>query len=177
MRWAALWLDGARHVGRARRELQGMWLARSSRLFLSALRLCERRRHLGSSLMVIRITSMVLSLAGLLALVLGLFFWTGSAMNLLSLHMLLGLLAVCALWIIGVAQALLPSGSWMIAAATIIVGGLMIVLGLIQTSLMVGDFHWLVQIIHLLLGLLTIGMGHMAAARARKTSSPQRQMK
>ncbi|HEY1236552.1 MAG TPA: hypothetical protein VGH22_24460 [Candidatus Binatia bacterium] len=98
-------------------------------------------------------------------------------MNLLSLHMLLGLLAVCALWIIGVAQALLPSGSWMIAAATIIVGGLMIVLGLIQTSLMVGDFHWLVQIIHLLLGLLTIGMGHMAAARARKTSSPQRQMK
>lgn len=120
--------------------------------------------------MVIRIASMVLSLAGLLALILGLLFWTGSAVNLLSLHMLLGLLAVGALWIIGVAQALLPSGSWMIALVAIIVGGLMIVLGLTQTSLMVGDFHWVVRIIHLLLGLLTIGIGHMAAARARKHS-------
>ena len=118
--------------------------------------------------MVIRIASMVLSLAGLLALILGLLFWTGSAVNLLSLHMLLGLLAVGALWIIGVAQALLPSGSWMIAVLAIIVGGLMLVLGLTQTSLMVGDVHWVVRIIHLLLGLLTIGMGHMAAARARK---------
>ena len=121
--------------------------------------------------MVIRISSMVLSLAGVLALILGLLFWAGSAVNLLSLHMLLGLLAVGALWIIGVAQAFLPSGSWMITAVAIIVGGLMIILGLTQTSLMVGDFHWFVRIIHLLLGLLTIGMGHMAAARARKVSS------
>jgi hypothetical protein len=120
--------------------------------------------------MVIRITSTVLSFAGLLALILGLLFWAGSALNLLSLHMLLGLLAVGALWVIGVAQALLPSGSWTIAALTIIVGGLMIALGLTQTSLVVGDFHWLVRIIHLLLGLLTIGMGHMAVSRSRKHS-------
>ena len=153
-----------------------MRLARSSRLFLSALRLCQRRRHLGyRSLMVIRITSMVLSLAGLLALILGLLFWAGSALSLLSLHMLLGLLAVGALWIIGVAQALLPSGSWAVAALTIMVGGLMIALGLTQTSLMSGDFHWVVRIIHLLVGLLTIGMGHMAAARARKISSSKSQ--
>ena len=125
--------------------------------------------------MVIRITSMVLSLAGLLALILGLLFWAGRALSLLSLHMLLGLLAVGALWIIGVAQALLPSGSWTIAALTIMVGGLMIALGLTQTSLMAGDFHWVVRIIHLLVGLLTIGMGHMAAARAGKISSSKTQ--
>jgi hypothetical protein len=89
--------------------------------------------------------------------------------------MLLGLLAVGALWIIGVAQALLPSGSWTIAALTIMVGGLMIALGLTQTSLMAGDFHWVVRIIHLLVGLLTIGMGHMAAARAGKISSSKTQ--
>ena len=118
--------------------------------------------------MVIRISSLVLSLAGLLALILGLLFWTGSALNLVSLHMLLGLVAVGALWIVGVAQALAPSGSWMIAFVSIIVGGLMIALGLTQSSLMVGEFHWLIQVIHLLLGLFTIGIGHMAAARARK---------
>jgi hypothetical protein len=120
--------------------------------------------------MAIRIASMVLSLAGLLALILGLLFWTGSALNLVSLHMLLGFLAVGALWIVGVAQALTRSGSWIIAIVAIVVGALMVVLGLIQSSLMVGEFHWVIRIVHLLLGLLTIGMGHMAAARSRKHS-------
>jgi hypothetical protein len=121
--------------------------------------------------MVIRIASMALSLAGLLALILGLLFWTGSALNLLSLHMLLGLLAVGALWIVGIAQAVADSGSWMIAALAIVIGALMIVLGLTQSSLMVGEFHWVVRVAHLLLGLLTIGIGHMAAARAKKNPS------
>jgi hypothetical protein len=120
--------------------------------------------------MAIRIASMVLSLTGLLALILGLLFWTGSALNLVSLHMLLGFLAVGALWIVGVAQALTRSGSWIIATVAIIVGALMVVLGLIQASLMVGEFHWVIRIVHLLLGLLTIGMGHIAAARSRKHS-------
>jgi len=149
-----------------------MRLARSSRLYLSALRLCESGRRLGYSYgMVIRIASMVLSLAGLLALILGLLFWSDSALNLLSLHMLLGLVAVGALWIIGVAQALGHSGSWIVAAVAITVGALMVGLGLTQSSLMLGEFHWVIRIIHLLLGLLTIGIGHMAAARSRKHSS------
>ena len=171
MRRPSLWFDGARHVGRAGGQLQRMRLARSSRLHLSALRLCESGRPLGYSYaMVIRIASMVLSLAGLLALILGLLFWTGSALNLVSLHMLLGFLAVGALWIIGVAQAFGHSGSWIIALVSIIVGGLMLFLGLTQSSLMMGEFHWVIRVIHLLLGLLTIGMGHMAAARSRKHS-------
>lgn len=120
--------------------------------------------------MLIRIASMVLSLAGLLALILGLLFWTGSALNLVSLHMLLGFLAVGALWIIGVAQALAYSGSWMIALVSMIIGALMLFLGLTQSSLMMGEFHWVIRIIHLLLGVLTIGFGHMAAARYRKHS-------
>jgi len=128
------------------------------------------RRGVSSKAMAIRIASMVLSLAGLLALILGLLFWTGSALNLVSLHMLLGFLAVGALWIVGVAQALTRSGSWIIAIVAIVVGALMVVLGLIQSSLMMGEFHWVIRIVHLLLGLLTIGMGHMAAARSRKHS-------
>jgi hypothetical protein len=34
--------------------------------------------------------------------------------------------------------------------------------------LMVGDFHWLVEVLHLFLGILTIGLGHIGAARYRK---------
>ena len=118
--------------------------------------------------MVIRIASVVLSLAGILALILGLFFWFGAALNLASMHMLLGLLAVGALWVIGIAQALSKGGSWILAAVVLIVGALTAGLGMIQSSLLVGNFHWVIQIVHLVLGILTIGLGHMGAARHRK---------
>ena len=120
--------------------------------------------------MVIRISSAVLSLAGLLALILGLLFWTGVALNLMQMHMLLGLLAVGALLVIGIGQAFSKGGSWIIAAGTLVVGAAMIMIGMMQASLMVGEFHWIIQVIHLVLGLLTIGMGHMGAARYRKSS-------
>ncbi len=117
--------------------------------------------------MVIRIASAVLTLAGLLALISGLLFWTGTALNLMSFHMLLGFLAIGALWVIGVAQVFAPRGSWIIAACALIVGAVMIVIGMTQSSLLIGRFHWVIQVIHLVLGLLTIGIGHMAAARSR----------
>ena len=121
--------------------------------------------------MLIRIASAVLTLAGLLALISGLLFWTGTALNLLALHMLLGFLAVGALWVIGFAQVFAPRGSWIIAASALIIGAAMIVIGMTQSSLLVGEFHWVIQVIHLALGLLTIGIGHLAAARYPKASA------
>ena len=117
--------------------------------------------------MLIRIASIVLSLAGLFSLILGLLFWAGTALNLMSMHMLLGLLSVGALWLIGVAQACAEGGSWTIAAAALLVGALTLLLGLYQASLLVGDFHWVIRVTHLVLGILTIGMGHMAASRSK----------
>ena len=121
--------------------------------------------------MVIRIASVVLSFAGLLALILGLLIWTASAVNLIQMHMLLGLLAVGALWVIGISQALSKGGSWSIAAFALVVGAAMIILGMNQSALMIGPFHWVIQIVHLVLGLLVIGLGHMGAARYRKGAS------
>jgi hypothetical protein len=118
--------------------------------------------------MAIRIASVVLSFAGLLALIMGLLVWTNSAPNLVQMHMLLGLLAVGALWFIGIGQAFSKSGSWLIAACALVVGAAMIILGLNQSALMLGPSHWVIQIVHLVLGLLVIGIGHMGAARYRK---------
>jgi hypothetical protein len=118
--------------------------------------------------MVIRIASVVLSLCGSLALLLGLLLWSNMAPNLIQMHMLLGFLAVGALWVIGVAQAFAKGGSWIVAALALIVGVAMISLGMTQSSLMVGEFHWVIQVLHLLLGLLVIGIGHMGAARYRR---------
>ena len=118
--------------------------------------------------MVIRIASAVMSLAGLLALVSGLLFWTGTALDWIQLHMLLGFLTVGALWVVAIGQVLATNGSWVIVAAAVAVGAATIVLGMTQASLMVGDFHWLVEVLHLFLGILTIGLGHIGAARYRK---------
>ncbi len=121
--------------------------------------------------MVIRTASVVLSLAGLLALILGLLLWTGAALNLLSMHMLVGLLAVGALCVIGIAQAFANRGSWVIAISALTVGALTLVIGMIQATLMVGELHWVVQVVHVVLGILTIGVGHIGVARYRKGSA------
>jgi hypothetical protein len=121
--------------------------------------------------MVIRIASVVLSFAGLLALILGLLVWTNHGLSLIQMHMLLGLLAVGALWVIAIGQAFSRGGSWFIAASALVVGAAMIAVGLTQSGLMPGAFHWLIQVLHLVLGLLVIGLGHIGAARYRKGST------
>ena len=118
--------------------------------------------------MLIRYASALLTVAGALALILGLLFWFGVASNLISMHMLLGFLTVGALWVIAIGQVLSPGGSWIIAIGALVVGALTVALGLYQSSILTGAAHWVVQVFHLLLGLLTIGLGHMAAARARR---------
>jgi uncharacterized membrane protein len=118
--------------------------------------------------MVIRIASIVLSAAGGLALILGLLYWIDGALNLITMHMMLGLLAVGALWVVGIAQAFAKGGSWLIAACAVVVGAITLIIGMVQSSLMVGDFHWVMRLIHLVLGILTIGVGHMGASRYQK---------
>jgi hypothetical protein len=118
--------------------------------------------------MVIRYAFAVITLAGLLALASGLAFWFGAALSLMSMHMLLGLLTVAGLWTTGLAQARSPGGSSILAAVAIILGALTIYIGMNQTAMLPGEYHWLVQIGHLILGILCIGMGHMAAARQRR---------
>ena len=50
----------------------------------------------------------------------------------------------------------------------LLVGALTIILGFYQSSLMVGPLHWIIEMTHLILGILTIGLGHMGVARYRR---------
>ena len=120
--------------------------------------------------MLVRYASVILTLSGTLALLLGLLHWAGMAMSLMTMHMALGFLTVAALWVIAVGQAV-NGGSWLIAASAVIVGAVTIYFGLIHAALMSGEFHWVVQTLHLTIGILTIGLGHMAAARYRKAQA------
>lgn len=118
----------------------------------------------------ITISIMVLRLGVLLALILGILFWVGVVQNdtLTLIHMLIGFVVVISLWVIGLAQGFLKGGSFPLALATFVVGLLLAIVGLYQQGWLVGSSHWVIQVIHLLLGLSAIGLGEMVAARTKR---------
>ncbi len=121
--------------------------------------------------MAMRYATAVLTVAGMLALVLGLLMWIGLGASLISMHMLLGYLAVGALWIVAIGQAFTTNGNWSIALAALLLGAVTIWLGTTQATLLNGQSHWIVQLIHLILGLAIVGLGHVLAARQRRASA------
>jgi hypothetical protein len=125
--------------------------------------------------MLFRIASIILRLCGALAVILGILFWSGNALNLIPIHMLLGLLVVLSLWIVGITQAFSSAGSWPLAFGALLLGLLVLVVGMTQSSLLVGPFHWVIQVVHLLLGILAVAIGQIAAARWRNSSAIRQQ--
>jgi len=116
----------------------------------------------------------LIRLTGLVQVVLGVLFWTGNARGLIALHMLLGFVLVLSLWVMAALAARAGVQPGLVALA--VVWGLVVpVLGLTQDRLLPGSVHWLVQVLHLLVGLGAIGQGEALAARIlrRPVPSPQ----
>jgi hypothetical protein len=103
---------------------------------------------------------------GVLQLVLGVAFWTGNLLGLVDLHQLLGILLVLGLWTMAALarRAGVPAG--MVAAAAVL-GLVVAVVGLTQRELLPGSAHWVIQVLHLLLGLGLLGQAENLAVRAR----------
>lgn len=116
------------------------------------------------------IALMVLRVIGLAQIGLGLLFWTGNSLNLIPLHMLLGFVLVLALWALAGLAAGGGANPGLVAVALLWGVGVP-VLGLTQQRLLPGDWHWLVQLAHLLVGLIAIGLGEHLAARTRQVLS------
>lgn len=112
----------------------------------------------------------VLRLTGLIQLALGLLFWTGNALGLIPVHMSIGFLAVLSLWTLALLAARAGVSPGAIALAFL--WGLIVpIVGLTQARLLPGDFHWIIQVIHLLLGLGAIGLGEELANKIDQKGS------
>lgn len=118
--------------------------------------------------MVIRISLWVLRVCVVLALILGITVWTGTADALKGIHMLVGILTVLALWTLAVSTATAKGGNWGLAGGALVLGLIIVALGLTQESILVGGLHWIIQVIHLLLGLSAIGLGEAMAGRYKR---------
>jgi hypothetical protein len=114
---------------------------------------------------------MAVRVVGVVQLVLGLAFWTGNALGLVDLHQLLGILLVLAVWTLAVlgARAGVPAG---LVAGAAVLGLVVPIVGLTQRELLPGSAHWLIQVLHLLLGLGLLGLAENLATNAKARLAP-----
>lgn len=112
--------------------------------------------------------------AGGLALLLGLLLWTGNGYALTNLHMVLGIVVVLVLWTL--AGLALSRGSQRGLTVTALLWGLITpVIGILQTQLLPGSSHILIQLVHLVLGAGVIALGNrLATALPRSLPQPLR---
>ena len=120
--------------------------------------------------MVVRIANNIVRVGVLIELALGILFWTGNADNLQIVHIVIGILVVLSLWTLGIAQGL-QGGSFGLALATFVVGFLLALVGLFQKQWLVDSNHWIIQVLHLLLGLSAIGLAEMIGGRYRRMTT------
>jgi len=106
-------------------------------------------------------------ITGLALVVLGLLLWADAASSLRSIHILLGLVLVVALAAAAV-LALRAGAKPILPAIAIAWAFLTAALGMVQAQLLVGDAHVVVQVIHLLVGIVAIGLGEALAAAGRR---------
>ena len=114
---------------------------------------------------------MGIRVVGVVQLALGLAFWTGNLLGLVDLHQLLGILLALALWTMAVLayRAGVPAGVVAVAAAY---GLVVVIVGLTQRELLPGSAHWVIEVIHLLLGIGLIGLAENLATRAKARLAP-----
>jgi hypothetical protein len=110
------------------------------------------------------ITQWLVRLTGLTQIILGLLFWTNNALTLIPVHMMIGLLFVLSLWALAIIAAIMGADRRMVALA-LIWGVVVVGLGMTQTQILPGGFHWVIEVVHLLVGLAALGIAQRLVVR------------
>ena len=121
------------------------------------------------------VARLLVRVLGLILIILGLVFWTGNALVLVPVHMLVGLVLVLALWTVAGLAARTGEHPGLVILATAW-GFIVPLVGLSQDELLPGPAHWLIRLLHLLVGLSAIGLAELLARRslARVPGTPPR---
>lgn len=99
----------------------------------------------------IRILTWITRIAGIGALLLGLIVWI-TGINIVTIHMLFGLTLTLSLLILSIIMVLI-GGMRALGLAGIVYALIVPVFGVTQDALLPGDWHWLIRVAHMLVGL------------------------
>jgi uncharacterized membrane protein len=113
--------------------------------------------------MTARILQIIVGIAGLCALVLGLFIWITNV-DLTDIHMLFGLLVTLGLLVMSII-ALIARELRIWGIVGIIYALIVLIFGVTQVNLLAGNLHWLIETLHTLVGIGAIALTSMIGAR------------
>ena len=120
---------------------------------------------------IVLIARVLFGLCSIALLVLGGLFWSGHALSLLPLHaMVLGPLFVICMWILAVIGLLAP-GTRSLAIFVLVWSFVVPAIGVTQLQLLPGADHWVIQAVHLLVGLIAMGLTASLARRIGRGSA------
>lgn len=108
----------------------------------------------------------IVRILGIVQIVTGLLFWVGRAVNLVSMHMMIGLLITIAVLILTIFAGMTGAPRGTIVAGILLVIALP-ALGMTQTRLLVGSWHWVIRVLHLLIGIAALRLGEVFANHIR----------
>jgi hypothetical protein len=117
------------------------------------------------------VAQILLRLTGLILLGLGVAFWTGQVLDLIGIHILIGFAFVLTLWVLAILAAIQRVSPGLVGLV-LAWGALTAGLGLAQDGLLTGSAHWVIEVLHLLVGLSAIGLGEALGARIKAGRSP-----
>jgi hypothetical protein len=106
--------------------------------------------------------------AGVVQILLGLSIWIGPGLRYFSLHIQVGFLIVVGLWILAI-LALIVRGRPALAVFALVWGLALPAFGMAQAAILVGPLHWIIRVIHLLMGLIALGTADALAKHVLAT--------
>lgn len=118
-------------------------------------------------MITVRVIQWIARIAWLCALILGLLYWTRINTSLVDFHMLLGLTLTLSLLIMSII-AMFTRGIRLLGVGGFVYALIIPVFGMTQAGLLMGDWHWLIQVAHLL-----VGIGGIALVQAQSTRFEQ----
>jgi hypothetical protein len=116
-------------------------------------------------IMTARILQIIVGIAGLCALMLGLFIWIAN-IDLTDIHMLFGLLVTLGLLVMSII-ALTARELRIWGLVGIVYAIILLIFGEAQSNLLAGNLHWLIQALHTLIGIGAIALTGFLGARYR----------
>ena len=115
--------------------------------------------------MTARILQIIVGLAGLCALVLGLVIWIAN-IDLTDIHILFGLLVTLGLLVMSII-ALTARRLRIWGLVGIVYAIILLIFGESQSNILAGNLHWLIQVLHTLVGIGALVLTGFLGARYR----------
>ena len=98
---------------------------------------------------------MFMRLGALFQLIVGIGLWTGHLYAIVNVHQSVGVLFVLSLWTIAIIS-MAQGRMFGLAAFALVWGAIVAALGFTQQSLLPGDFHWIIRVLHLIIGMASV---------------------